>query len=53
MEAELTEGTASKVQKEIEKLQNRGVEEKNIIQKLRAKGYKYDQIRDCLHPKDE
>ncbi len=53
MNEELTEGTTNKVQKEIEKLQNRGLEEKDIVQKLRAKGYKYDQIRDCLHPKDE
>lgn len=53
MEGELTEGTTTKVQKEIEKLQSRGVEEKDIIQKLRSRGYKYDQIRDCLHPKEE
>lgn len=52
MEEELTEGTTTKVQKEIEKLQNRGLEEKSIIQKLRAKGYKYDQIRACLHPQE-
>ncbi len=53
MNEELTEGTTNKVQKEIEKLQNRGLEEKDIVQKLRAKGYKYDQIRECLHPKEE
>ncbi len=53
MDSELTEWTTTKVQKEIEKLQNRWLDEKNIIQKLRSRGYRYDQIRDVLHPKDE
>ncbi len=53
METDLTEGTTAKINKEIEKLQRKGLEERVIIQKLASRGYKIDQIRACLHPKEE
>jgi hypothetical protein len=52
MKEDISEGIASGIQKDIASYKKKGVEGFDIIQKLMRKGYRLQDIKDVLSPKN-